>query len=146
MRDRIDDFVAQKKLAVVGVSRQGRGFGAMAFKELRGRGYEVYAVNASAKQGQDLFPNLKALPTPVEGVVCIVRPKQTEAVVRECAEAGVRRVWMQQGSESEAAIKFCEENGIAAVHHACILMFAPPVGSFHKLHRWCMALVGRLPS
>ena len=62
MRETIDDFVAQKKLAVVGVSRRGRGFGAAALKELRGRGYEVYGVNASAQTGQDLLndPHLQS--------------------------------------------------------------------------------------
>jgi predicted CoA-binding protein len=52
---------------------------------------------------------------------------------------------MQQGSESRNAIKFCEENGISAVHNECIMMFVEPVKSIHSFHRWINKLVGKYP-
>jgi len=82
----------------------------------------------------------------VGGVVVCVPPARTEQVVRDAHRAGIRRVWMQQGAESQAAIRFCEESGIALVHGECILMFAEPAALFHRVHRWIWRLLGRLPA
>jgi hypothetical protein len=64
---------------------------------------------------------------------------------RRLAAAGVRQIWFHQGAESPAALEACRELGLDAVHGECILMFAGPVGSVHKFHRWVLKLVGRLP-
>ena len=143
----VDDFLAQRTLAVVGVSREGKGFGNMAHKELKDKGYRVFPVNPNAESIGDerCYPSLGALPEPVGGVLVVVPPAQTEQVVRDAATAGIGRVWMQQGAESEAAIRFCEGNGISAVHGECILMFAEPMGFGHRLHRWVWGLLGKLP-
>lgn len=144
----VSDFLAQKTLAVVGASRQGNKFGNMAYKELKAKGYHVLAVHpqATSIEGDPCYPNLAALPEAVGGVVIIVPPAETEKVVREAASAGIRRVWIQQGAESETAIRFCQENGINAVYGECILMFAEPTGFGHRLHRWVWGLLGKLPS
>jgi predicted CoA-binding protein len=143
----VEDFVGQHKLAVVGVSRGDKKFGNMAFKALKDRGYQVFPINPHAEKiaGEHCYPNLRSLPEPVDGVLIVVPPKETEQVVREAADAGIRRVWMQQGAESAAAIRFCEENGISVVHGECILMFAQPVVSFHRFHRWIWKVLGKLP-
>ena len=74
-----------------------------------------------------------------------LKPAQTQQVVRDAAAAGIRRVWLQQGAESAAAIRFCEENGISTVHGECILMFAEPAAFYHRAHRWVWKLLGKLP-
>jgi predicted CoA-binding protein len=143
----VTDFVSQRKLAVVGVSRQGKKFGNMAFRELKAKGYRLLPVHPQAEtiEGERCYPNLAALPEPVDGVLVVVPPAETEKVVREAAAAGIRRIWMQQGAESPAAIKFCQENGLDAVHGECILMFAEPAAWFHRAHRWVWKLLGKLP-
>lgn len=143
----VDDFVAQQKLAVVGVSRQPKKFGTYAYKELRKRGYNVFPVNPQAEtiEGDRCYPSLSALPERVDGVLIVVPPNQTEQVVHDAASAGIKRVWMQQGAASPAAIRTCAENGISEVHGECILMFAKPVVTFHRLHRWVWQVLGRLP-
>ena len=70
---------------------------------------------------------------------------QTDHVVRDAARAGIRRVWIQQGSGTDAAVRFCEGNGMTAVHGQCILMFLEPVAFFHRVHRWLWGLFGKLP-
>jgi hypothetical protein len=146
-RAAVDEFVAQRKLAVVGVSRSGRKFGNWAFRELKSKGYEVFPVHAGAEtlEGARAYPSLAALPEPVGGVLIVVPSSQTEQVVRDAADAGIRRVWMQQGAESPEAIRFCEENGITAVHGECILMFAPNPSWLHRSHRWVWKILGKLP-
>ena len=144
MGDAKEEFLAQERIAVVGVSRS-RGFGNMAFRELRKRGYRVYPVNRLAEtvEGVQSYSSLDELPEPVDGVLTVIPPDQTEKVVADCVRLGIKRVWMQQGSESEAAIRTCQENGISVVHGACILMYADPA-SFHRFHRWIWRLLGKL--
>jgi predicted CoA-binding protein len=143
----VNDFLSQRSLAVVGVSRGGKKFGNTAYKELKAKGYRLFPVhpNAESIEGDRCYPNLRALPEPVGGVLIVVPPAQTEQVVREVAAADIRRIWMQQGAESEAAIRFCEENGVSAVHGECVLMFAEPAAFYHRMHRWLWGLLGKLP-
>jgi len=143
----VADFVSQRKLAVVGVSRKKMKFGNLAFRELKRKGYKLFPVHPHAEQleGERCYASLAALPEPVDGVLVIVPPAQAEQVVREAAAARIRRVWLQQGAGSPAAIRFCEDNGISVVHGECILMFAEPAAWYHRAHRWVWGLLGKLP-
>jgi predicted CoA-binding protein len=143
----VEDFLGQKAIAVVGVSRKGKKFGNVIYKDLLRKGYNAFAVNPHTDVLEDrpCYPNLKALPESVDGVVLVVPPGETEKVVREASELGIRRVWMQQGSESGDAIRFCEERDISVVAGECILMFAEPVGFLHRLHRGAWRILGKLP-
>jgi hypothetical protein len=146
-RAAIDDFLKQKTLAIIGVSRGGKKFGNACYKELKAHGYRLFPVNPNVEtiQGKRCYPNLGALPQPVGGVLLVVPPVETEKVVKDIASSGIRRVWMQRGAESEKAIRFCEENGIQVVHGECILMFAEPLVFFHKIHRFVHKLLGKMP-
>jgi hypothetical protein len=143
----VQDFISQRTLAVVGVSRNPQKFGNMVYKELKAKGYRVFPVNSKVDkiEGEPCYPSLSALPEKVGGAVIIVPPAETEKVVQDAKAAGISRVWMQQGAESPAAIQFCKDNGLNEVHGECIMMFAEPVGSFHKFHRWFWGLLGKLP-
>jgi uncharacterized protein len=146
-RERVTEFLGRRRLALVGVSRGGRKFGNAVWQELRAQGYAVFAVHptAGAIGGEPCWPSLAALPEPVDGVVIVVRPEQTERVVEEAHRAGIRRVWLQPGSESAAAVRFCEAHGIAVVRGECILLHAEPVRSIHAVHRWLWRALGKLP-
>ena len=138
----INDFLAQKKLAVVGASRSQNKFGNVVFRELKQRNYQVFPINSQAKtiEGVPCWPDLKSLPEPVDGAVFVVPPAVTEHVVKDAKEAGIPRIWMQYGSHSQDAVDFCKENNMTVVANECIMMFAEPVGSFHKFHRWLWKL------
>ncbi len=144
----VADFIAQRSLAVVGVSRSGKGFGNAALRELRTNGYRLFPVHPSATEVQGLpcSPDLRCLPEPVGGVLIVVPPEQTEAVVRDAAAAGIRRVWMQQGSSSPRALQACVEAGVEVVHGECILMFLAKGPALHRFHRGLRRLLGRLPA
>ena len=144
----IDDFLRQESFAVVGVSRSGRKFGNTVYESLKNNGRTVYPLNPTAKtvDGAPCYARLKDLPERVDGIVTIVPPDQTESIVKEAAELGIFRVWMQQGSESRKAIQFCEQYGIQAIHGRCILMFLEPVASVHKIHKWIVRRFHRLPA
>jgi predicted CoA-binding protein len=144
----VDEFFTCKNLAVVGVSRKKSKFGNAIYKELKKKGIDVYGVNPNMDtiDGDKCYHDLKELEGKIDGVVNVVSPAQTNEVVKEANEIGVKNIWMQQGSESEEAIKYCQENGINEVHKECILMFAEPVKSFHSFHRWIWKVIGKLPS
>lgn len=143
----VDDFVAQRALAVVGVSRSGKKFGNAIYRELKAKGYRVFAVHPQAPEveGERAYPSLTALPGAVGGVVICVPPAQAEQVVHDAAGAGIRRVWLQQGAESEAAVRFCQEQGLSVVAGECIMMSVAPVAFPHSMHRWVWRLLGKLP-
>jgi predicted CoA-binding protein len=144
----IDDFLAQKTLAIVGVSRSGRKFGNTILKDLTKLGYRLLPVHPAAAEvdGVKAFPSFAALPEPVGGVIVVVPPAQAETVVKEAAAHGVRRVWLQQGAGSAEAVRFCEERGISVVHGECVLMYPKPATAWvHSFHRWIWDLLGRTP-
>ncbi|MFO1078163.1 MAG: CoA-binding protein [Planctomycetota bacterium] len=147
-RRAVDEFLAQKTLALAGASRRGRKFGNAVLKELTKQGYEVLVVHPEAAEidGAPCYRSLAALPKPVGGLVAVVPPSATAQLVAEAAEAGIPRIWMQQGAESPDAIRSCAEHGIDAVHGECILMFAEPAGFVHRAHRWIRKVCGKLPA
>jgi predicted CoA-binding protein len=144
----VEDFVSQRTLAIVGVSRGGKKFGNSIFRELTSHGYKLYPIHPEAKtlEGAPAYKDFVSLPEKVDGAIIVVPPAQTEKVVREAVAAGVKRIWMQQGAESGAAIQFCKENGIAEVHGECIMMFTRGDAFPHSVHRWLWKLFGKLPN
>lgn len=144
----IDEFLAQKTLAIVGVSRTGKKFGNAVLRGLTKLGYRLLPIHPEAAEleGVPAYPSFAALPEPVGGVIVVVAPAQAETVVKDASAHGIRRVWLQQGAESPAAIRFCEEHGISVVHGQCVLMFTKPSTSwFHSAHRWVWERVGLAP-
>ncbi|MBD3276382.1 MAG: CoA-binding protein [Candidatus Marinimicrobia bacterium] len=142
----ITDFLQQRSLAVVGVSRSGKKFGNTVFRELRDKGYMVYPVNPLAPEveGEPCYASVAKLPE-VTGAVVAVPKSETENVLREARTVGINKIWIQQGSETPEALKFCEENGMSVIHGECILMFAEPTHWFHRVHRGINRLTGKLP-
>jgi uncharacterized protein len=143
----VDEFLSGGSWAVVGVSRERRKFGNTVFRELKRRGRQVFPINKNAKEieGEPCYTRLADLPEGVDRVVIVVPPEQTEMVVRDVAEAGIKRVWMQQGSESDAAVAFCRSQGMTVVAGQCILMFLEPTAVPHRVHRWFRGMGGKLP-
>lgn len=137
MNQSIQDFVGCKRIAVVGYSRNGRKFGNQAYVELQQRGYQVFAVHPTEKEisGVACYPNLKALQGKVDGVLISLPPKQAVSVLEETASIGVKNVWLQQGAESVEVLEVAKRLGLNVVAKKCVLMYAPPVRSFHGWHR-----------
>jgi uncharacterized protein len=146
----IEDFLAQKRIAMVGVSRDAKDFSVMLFNELCRRGYDVVPVNPVMTElwGRRCFARVQEVMPRVDGALLMTSPSVTEAVVGDCAEAGVRRVWMYRaagaGAVSASAIDFCRAKGIAVVPGECPYMFLPANG-FHKIHGFVRWITGSLP-
>jgi predicted CoA-binding protein len=146
------EFLAHKRVAVTGVSRSSRDHGGnVVYQRLRQRGYQVFAVNPHADQveGDHCYRNLKSIPGGAETVVIATRPEVADATLRECADLGVKQVWMHQalgaGSVSKTAVEWGREHGIRVIDGGCPLMFDPAADVGHKCVRWLLALAGTIP-
>jgi predicted CoA-binding protein len=123
----IHAFLNARSLAVFGVSRDPEKYGYKVYKTLKEKGLRVFAVNPRAQEvdGDPVYPNLQALPETPEAVVTVVPPEVTRAVVAEALAAGIRKIWMQPGSEHEEAVQMAQEAGATVVHGgACIMVVA----------------------
>ncbi|MCX6552802.1 MAG: CoA-binding protein [Acidobacteria bacterium] len=147
MKAAVDDFMAQRTLALVGASESGKKFGNAVLKTLSAQGYRVLPVHRSAPEidGHATYRSLGDLPASPGGVVVVVPPAEALQVVQDAAAHGITRVWLQQGAGSPDAIAFCEGHGMQVVHGECILMFAEPAAFAHRAHRFVWKLLGKLP-
>ncbi|MCP4654272.1 MAG: CoA-binding protein [bacterium] len=151
MKEAVDEFLAQKRIAVAGVSRKSGEAANIVYKKLRGSGYQVFPVNPNADQveGDPCYPDLASIPEGVDAVVVATPPQAGEQIVRECAELGISRVWMHrsfgQGSVSDDAVELCREKKISVIAGGCPMMFCEPVDLAHKCLRWILKVSGGLP-
>jgi predicted CoA-binding protein len=151
---KIDDFLAQPRIAVAGVSATRETPGNMIYRKLKSAGYQVFAISPTAEvfDGDRSYPDLLSIPGGVDGVVIATRPAVTEELVRQCAAARVPRVWMHESmihggtSVSDAAVAFCHEHEIALIAGACPMMYCAPVDVGHRCMRWMMRVTGGLPT
>lgn len=152
IKDAAADFLANKRIAVTGVSRKPGSHGSnVVYVRLRERGYEVFAVNPNAEQveGDHSYPDLKSIPGGVGAVVIGTSPVRAEATVRECVELGIKHVWMHRsvdrGSVSAAAGDLGREHGIEVIPGGCPLMFEPVGDGAHKAMKFAFTLTGAVP-
>ena len=150
IKEAASKFLANKRVAVTGVSRTPKTHGSNnVYRRLRDRGYEVFAVNPNAREveGDRSYPDLKSIPGGVEAVVIGTRPEIAERTMEECAELGIKHVWMHRGpgagSVSAAATDYGRQHDITVIDGGCPLMFEPTADFGHKIMRFVYA--GKVP-
>ncbi|HEX6270724.1 MAG TPA: CoA-binding protein [Anaerolineales bacterium] len=134
------DFLAQKKIAVVGVSDKRETGCNLAYKKFKESGYQVFAVNPrmTTFDGAPCYPNLKSTPEKPDAVFILANPKVTEQIVQQCVELGIKHVWMHcmmgtkpglaasMTSVSQPAVELCKANGIMVIPGSCPNQFLKP--------------------
>lgn len=151
--DEVHDFLAQRRIALIGLSRNPKDFSRVVFREMCQRGYDMLGVNPAAAgelEGRRCFARVQEIDPPPAAALLMTTPRETERVVRDCAQAGVRRVWMHrgggQGAVSKEAAEFCRQQGMRLVEGYCPLMFLPSTPFFHHVHGFILKLLGRYPT
>src|SRR5215471_13623262 len=152
IKDAAAEFLADKRIAVTGVSRTPKTHGSNnVYRRLRERGYQVFAVNPNTDkvEGDRSYPDLRSIPGGVEAVVIGTRPEIADETMRECAELGIRHVWMHRGpgagSVSRTAAAYGREHGILVIDGGCPCMFGPTADLGHRAMRHLLALTGNVP-
>lgn len=152
LKELADEFLKQKHIAIVGVSRNGHAVGNAIFKKLYQTGHEVFPINPNANyvEGFKCYPSLNQIPVQVDAVVIATHPDVTPGVIKECGKLGIKRVWIHksfgQGSFNEEAIKIAEQFDINLISGSCPLMFCEPVDIGHKCIKWFMHFSGKEPN
>ncbi|MEI6455782.1 MAG: CoA-binding protein [bacterium] len=146
-RQAIDRFLAPKKLAVAGVSRDPKKFGNTVYKELKERGFEVYPINPNIDEvnGEKCYHSIAELPAGVRYLLVITKKPMTLGIVQEAVAKGIDHLWIQQMSETPEVMDFLKDKKVTLVTRECILMWIEPVKSIHKFHRCIRKIFGRLP-
>jgi len=143
------EFLAQKRIAVAGLSRSADSTAKGIIEKLEETGHTVFALNPNAAEidGRVCYPEVGAIPGGVDGVVLVTSPAVSAQVVQQCITAGVPRVWMHRSignSVSEAAVAAARAAGISVIAGGCPMMYQEPVDFGHACLRWWCGLTGRI--
>ena len=151
----VREFLAQKRIAVAGVSRDNshHPVGNLIYRRLKQTAHDVVPVNPHMQtyEGDRCYPDLQSIPGGVDGVVIVTRPELTERLVRDCNNAGIRRVWMHQSvgkgsSVSAHAVEYCRQHEISVIAGGCPMMYGEDVDFGHRCMRFILKLTGGLPT
>lgn len=160
VNDLAREFLAQKVIAVVGVSATRDLPANYIYTLLRDRGHTMFAVSPHTDtfEGQPCYAAIQDLPTVPDGVVIVARPDVTLEVAQQCVEAGVKRVWMHDmrgttpkfakesgasiTSVSEEAVRLLHEHGVTVIPGGCPRQFDGDFG--HKCMRWMLQVTGAM--
>ena len=152
IKEAATEFLNHKRIAVTGVSRTPGSHGSNAvYKRLRERGYDVFAVNPNADtvEGDSAYHDLHSIPGSVEAVIIGTRPDRADETMRECAELGIKHVWMHRGpgagSVSASATAYGRDHDITVIDGGCPCMFGPTADRGHKAMRVLFTLTGNVP-
>lgn len=151
----VQAFLAQKRIAIVGVSDKRETGCNAAYQKFKDAGYEVFAVNPriASFQGDACYPDLASLPLKPDAVFILANPKVTETIVSQCVDLGVKHVWMHcmmgtkpglstsTTSVSPSAVDVCKANGIAVIPGSCPNQYLNPDGG-HKFMNGMFKLFG----
>jgi predicted CoA-binding protein len=126
MSDAISEFLAGSTYAVVGASNDRWKYGNKVLRCYMQHGLKAIPVNPNAKvvEGLAAVADLASLPEPVHGVSIITPPEITEQIVEDAAKAGITRLWMQPGAESDRAIERAKELGLSVISGGPCLLVA----------------------
>ncbi|WP_165857723.1 CoA-binding protein [Marinobacter sp. JSM 1782161] len=122
-----------RTIALVGASEKPHRDSHAVMAYLQGRGYRVIPVNprlaGSTLLGETVYPNISAIPEPVDMVDLFLASHRVGAVVDEALrKPGVRVIWMQIGVIDEDAAQRAEDAGLEVVMDRCPKQEIPRLG------------------
>lgn len=151
LREAVEDFLAQKRIAVAGVSRDPKQPANLVYRTMRKAGYDVFAVNPNAVEveGDTCYRDLSSIPGGVDAVVIATPPAVSKQVVADCAALGISRVWLHRSfgadSVSDEAVAPGREHGMTTIAGGCPMMFVPGADVGHRCMRLILNVTGGLP-
>lgn len=144
MPSKHEAFWRHDSYAVVGDSEHAQ-FPRLTYDALKRRpGVTVFAVDPNRQEidGDPAFPDLAALPQPVQAVVLEVPKQRTADWVRRAVDAGITDVWIHMKRDTPEALAIAEEHGLGVCTGTCAVQYL--TGGFpHNLHRVLRKIAGR---
>lgn len=151
LREAAEEFLAQPRIAVAGVSRDSKQPANLIYRRLRDAGHEVFAVNPNAQivEGDACYRSVTEIPVQVDGVVVVTPPTAAPSVVEDCAAAAVPRVWLHRGigpgSMSQEAAAACRRHGMTVIPGGCPNMFGATSDPGHRGMLRVLQVAGKVP-
>ena len=149
--DSVAEFLAGKRIAVAGVSRDSRQAANAILRKLRQSGHDSVPVNphATELEGVQCYPSLATIPGQIDGLVVAAHPDAASDLVRQCAKLGIRHVWFHRsfgtGSVSDEAVREAKALGLQCLVGGCPLMYCEPVDTIHCCMRGWLQFRHRAP-
>jgi uncharacterized protein len=146
-KQQINDFVSCNTLAIAGASRNEKSFSAEVAKHLKALNYKLWLVNPNFNNDEmsdNKVQSVKKLPNEITHLLVLTPATETELIVKQAIDKGIKNLWIQQKSETTAAIELANQHNVNLIHHHCIFMFTQPTG-IHKFHRNIKKFFGSLP-
>ena len=121
MSDQIDQLLALKTWAVVGLSNNPDRAAFGVAKLLIDKGHTVIPIHPKAEQvhGQIGYAKLSDVPVPIDVVDVFVNSELAGAVVNEAIEIGAKGVWLQLDVIDAGAIARAKDAGLLTVMNHC---------------------------
>jgi predicted CoA-binding protein len=154
LQEKVDDFLAQKRIAITGVSREGKNAANLIYQKLLDSGHKVFPVNPNTDtyNGSPCYAHVGDIPGGVDAVMIVNRPDVSDQIVHECAQLGIGRVWLHRAFHSMGAsfelktVEFAEGRGMSVIAGGCPMMFVQPVDFGHKCMKWMIGAMGQMPT
>jgi predicted CoA-binding protein len=139
-----EEFWNRSSFAVVGHSAK-KSFPRLTYAALKKTGRTVFAVDPSVGEieGDKTYPDLKALPQPVEAVVLEPPKEETADWVKRAADAGIKNVWIHMNRDTPEAVAVAEREGLNLMTGTCAVMYVTPGLTYHSVHKWINKLVSK---
>ena len=122
-----DEDIAQilnsyRTIAIVGLSNNPDKPSYGVAEYLKAKGYKIIPVNPAVEeiQGEKSYPNLAAIPEPVEIVDIFRRSEDIPPIVDAAIQVGAKVVWMQLGIENEPSASKARQAGLKVVMNRCM--------------------------
>ena len=143
----IEQFLAPQKMVIAGVSGNTKKFGYMVFNELRQKGFDVCPINPRLDEIDEVkvYKSVSDIPDDYEKLFIVTPKSETDTIIKQAAEKGIKHVWVQQMSNTKDTALLAKEYNIDLIEKECIFMFAEPVKSIHKFHKAIWKIFGLLP-
>jgi len=143
----IDDFLGSNTIAIAGVSRNPKKFGYMVYNEMKQKGFKVLPMNPNVDSidGDKCYSGLNALPLSPDALIVLTPKSETDSIVKQSIEKGIRNIWIQQGTETKQTLEMISSVEGNFIMGKCIFMFVEPVKSIHSFHRFVNKLFGAYP-
>jgi predicted CoA-binding protein len=110
-----------KNIAVVGLSPKPHRPSHQVARYLMEAGYTIIPVNPGQDEilGMTCYPNLQAIPTPLDMVDIFRRQEKVMPIVEDAIAIGAKFIWMQEGIVNKEAAAKAEAAGLSVIMDRC---------------------------
>jgi predicted CoA-binding protein len=124
--------VAMKTVAIIGASSDRRKYGNKALRAFQRRGFHVIPINPNEPEVEGLatYGSVLDVPVPIEIATFYVPSDVGERIIDEVARKGIRKVWLNPGSESPRLLARARALGLAPVQACSILAIGEDPSAF----------------